>query len=127
MKFYLPLLMVWAVTCAVSPLVAAEPAPKLADLNPLQVFAKNYCLDCHQANRAKGGFRMDELLAQPSVAGHEDPWTTVLERIASREMPPHDEDARPTENDYEAVTTFLRFELLKSEQLTAAARRVANT
>ena len=65
---------------------------------------------------------MDELLSLPTVEGHDDPWKNVLEKLAGREMPPDDEEERPAHDEYEKQIAWLRGELEKSEQATAAAR-----
>ena len=112
-------LSLWA-TSAVSAAFAAE--PKLAPLQTVAAFYNEHCVRCHKEGKAKGGFRMDELLARPNIEGHDDPWKNVLEKLAGREMPPEDEEKRPAHADYEKQIAWLRGELEKSEQLTASAR-----
>ena len=113
-RFLIPLL--------AAALCARATAPQLSPVKPAAAFYTEHCVRCHKAGKAKGGFRMDELLAQPTVAGHADPWQTVLEKLAGREMPPEDEPKLPTAAQYEAQIAWLRGELEKDEQLTAAAR-----
>ena len=118
-------LLIWlliAVVFSADSAAAAEPAPKLSSTADVRAFDSEHCVRCHKEGRAKGGFRMDELLAQPTIAGHDDPWKNVLEKLAGREMPPEDEQKRPSPADYEKHISWLRGELEKSEQLTAAAR-----
>lgn len=85
-------------------------------------FFTAHCVRCHRAGNAEGGFRMDELLQHKGVAGHDDPWMNVLEKLVAREMPPDDEKNRPSHDDYEKQIAWLRGELEKSEQATVAAR-----
>ena len=101
---------------------AAEPAPQLAPTRNVAAFYSEHCIRCHKEGKAKGGFRVDDLLARPTVEGHDDPWKNVLEKLAGREMPPDDEEKRPAHEDYEKQIAWLRGELEKSELLTAAAR-----
>ena len=108
---------------AACPIAAAvETAPQLAPIKPVAAFYGEHCVRCHKDGKAKGGFRMDELLSRPSIEGHDDPWKNVLEKLAGREMPPDDEEKRPAHADYEKQIAWLRGELEKSEQLTASAR-----
>lgn len=101
---------------------AAEPLPKLAPTQSVAAFYSEHCVRCHKEGKAKGGFRMDELLAKPNVEGFDGPWKNVLDKLAGREMPPDDEEKRPSHADYQRQIAWLRGELEKSELLTAAAR-----
>ena len=102
--------------------LAAEPAVKLEPVGNARAFYSEQCIRCHKEGKAKGGFRMDELLAKPTVEGLDDPWKNILDKLTSREMPPEDEENRPANADYENQIAWLRGELEKSEQLTASAR-----
>lgn len=115
------LIVIWLSVTAVSGL-AAEPAPKLDPVSHAGAFYSEQCVRCHKDGKAKGGFRMDELLAKPTIEGLDDPWKNVLDKLTSREMPPDEEAGRPTDAEYEKQIEWLRGELAKSEQLTAAAR-----
>ena len=53
---------------------AAEPAPKLSSTADVRAFYGEHCVRCHKEGKAKGGFRMDDLLARPNIDGHDDPW-----------------------------------------------------
>jgi hypothetical protein len=112
---------VWLSVSVVAAL-AAEPVPKLDLVGSASAFYSEQCLRCHREGKAKGGFRMDELLAKPTIEGLDDPWKNVLDKLTSREMPPDDEEGRPTDEEYEKQIGWLRGELEKSEQLTAIVR-----
>jgi hypothetical protein len=101
---------------------AAEPVPKLAPTQHVAGFYSEHCVRCHKEGKAKGGFRMDELLAKPTVEGLDGPWKNVLDKLAGREMPPDDEEKRPTDADYEAQVAWLRGELSAVESITALRR-----
>lgn len=118
---WIPGIFIWLSVPAAS-IPAAEPPPKLDSVNNASAFYSEQCVRCHKEGKAKGGFRMDELLAKPTVEGLDDPWKNVLDKLSSREMPPDDEENRPTDADYEKQIAWLRGELEKSEQLTASAR-----
>ncbi len=115
-------LIVAAVFAATDLAQAAEPGPQVAPTKGVTDFYSEHCVRCHKEGKAKGGFRVDELLAKPTVEGLDDPWKNVLDKLAGREMPPADEEKRPSHAAYEKQITWLRRELEKSELLTAAAR-----
>lgn len=116
---------VLAVICALHafPLrLWAEAEHNLALTKTVAAFYSEHCVRCHKEGKSKGGFRMDELLAKPTVEGLDDPWRNVLDKLVGREMPPDDVEKRPSHDAYEKQVAWLRGELEKSEQLTAAAR-----
>ncbi|WP_113959842.1 DUF1592 domain-containing protein [Roseimicrobium gellanilyticum] len=51
-------------------------------------FFEQHCMECHDADVAKGGLNLEKL--QPSMAGKEqtDLWTAVFDRVKAGEMPP---------------------------------------
>lgn len=100
----------------------AEPRPELAPTRSVAAFYTQHCLECHKDGKAKGGFRMDELLGKATVEGLDDPWKNVLEMLVRREMPPEEARIRPSHADYEAQIAWLRRELEKAEQIAATAR-----
>lgn len=55
---------------------AKSPAP--AKLPPLEAFVKAYCLDCHGANGAKGGFDMSDL-SKLTPEQWADCWDTICD------------------------------------------------
>ena len=90
---------------------ADEPTTTLSTLRQAERFYNEHCLRCHDEAKAAGGFRIDELLAKPTIEGLEDPWMDVLEKLVSREMPPTDEVNRPDPADFEKQIAWLRGEL----------------
>lgn len=103
-------------------LAAAEPTPRLEPVGTVANFYTEHCVRCHREGKAKGGFRMDELLAKPTVEGLDDPWRNVLEKLAGREMPPPEVERRPSQDAFENQIRWLRGELEKSEARAASAR-----
>lgn len=101
---------------------AAEPVPKLAPTKDVGAFYSEHCIRCHKEGKAKGGFRMDQLLAKPTVEGLDGPWKNVLDKLAGREMPPDDEEKRPSDADYETQVAWLRGELSAVESIAALKR-----
>ena len=60
----------------------------------VQPFLNEYCVRCHNEEKQKGDFRLDELSRDVGVK--DAPlWAEVMERISSGEMPPEDEESYP--------------------------------
>lgn len=97
-------------------------AANLSSTGAVRDFYMEYCVRCHAEGKAKGGFRIDELLAKPTIEGHDDPWKSVLEMLVGRGMPPADAAKHPVLEEYEKQIAWLRGELEASEQRTAATR-----
>ena len=55
--------------------------------NDARVFLEANCLDCHSADYAEGGFRVDELLASEADL---DRWVRIWDRVHEGEMPPEE-------------------------------------
>jgi hypothetical protein len=94
----------------------------LASPREIAAFAGKHCLGCHSAKALKGGFDMEDLLAQADVGKNPAAWHGVLERIVSRDMPPADHKRRPTEDEYRAGEDWVRGQLRAHEALAAASR-----
>ena len=119
--------------CAVSLLLAspltAVAAPNEPDarhfeeqVRPLLV---KHCQGCHRGEKPKGDFRIDRLSADftdKTVSNH---WLTVLEQLKAGSMPPKDKP-RPTEQEVQALTTWVRSRMDAAETARRAAQgRVA--
>jgi hypothetical protein len=73
--------------------------------SPVATTVEQYCVDCHNADKKKGGIdfdtvRMDDFAAQPQV------WEKVVRQLRARQMPPAGKK-RPDENGYLAVLSPL--------------------
>lgn len=66
-------------------------------------FFKSYCLRCHDANKQKGEFRLDNLSTDFSDISIAQRWSEILFRINSGEMPPKKEPQPKTEELGKAV------------------------
>jgi len=108
-----------AVSAAADPNKAAArtstPAP--ADAGAIRPFLEQHCIDCHGAETAKAGLRLDTLAADFSTADKFRAWTKVLDRVASGEMPPK-KSTRPPREDKERVVQWLNDRLLAADQST---------
>ncbi len=71
-------------------------------------FFKKYCLECHDATKAKGEINLEHLLNQPSVGPHSDAWDKIVAMIDTREMPPTDAAELPTDTERQAAMATVR-------------------
>jgi hypothetical protein len=78
-----------------------------------RVFFKNYCMECHDADKQKGKVRLDDISFHISDIPTAERWQKILGVINAGEMPPEDKkQPRPEEK-----ASFL--EALSSQMVTA--------
>ena len=93
----------WALFSLAAPLAAA-PLP----------FFENYCIECHDADSAKGGFDLEALKgADWGVEKNSDQWERVLKRVRDGEMPPAKEENQPSAEERTAATAELHRSLME--------------
>lgn len=68
--------------------------------------ADRYCLDCHDADSAKGNLNLESALRDP-IQAHSDTWEKVVRRLMTRQMPPVGKKSRPTEAEFTLLTRDL--------------------
>jgi len=81
---------------------AAEPPHATLDAKH-RAFFKDYCTECHNAEKQKGKLRLDDISFTLDSVENADRWQKILNQINSGEMPP--EDAKQPERV--AKTEFL--------------------
>ncbi|MEE2948412.1 MAG: DUF1592 domain-containing protein [Verrucomicrobiota bacterium] len=84
-----------------------------------QAFLKTYCVRCHDSEKQKGKFRLDNLetdFTNPPIA---EKWSEVRFRINAGEMPPDDE-MQPTANEIGKLVDVLTLRIREG-----AAKRMA--
>ncbi|GAA5507741.1 DUF1592 domain-containing protein [Novipirellula caenicola] len=80
-------------------------------LGEFKDFVQSRCLDCHATGDAAGGLDLEafdfsaDQFARPDL--RTDRWEQILRRIDTRQMPPPTSD-RPTESEYEQISSTLR-------------------
>ena len=82
-----------SILCGFASLCAADPA-----LEAHRSFLKTHCVRCHDSEKQKGKFRLDNLgtdFTNPQIA---EKWSEVRFRINAGEMPPEDE-MQPTASE----------------------------
>jgi mono/diheme cytochrome c family protein len=104
--------------------VADEPAAPssavAAGTSEVRSFFTRHCVDCHGADEAKGGLRLDTLSADLAATGTAKTWTKVLDRLASGEMPPQD-SPRPPAAEMNQVREWIHHRLLAEDSRTRPA------
>ncbi len=95
----------FGMTC--SSLVAQQPVypPSSASAALLPAIVKEYCADCHNGGKKKGGLDFESVSLE-DVAPHPDIWEKVVRKLRARQMPPPGED-RPDERTYDTVVSRL--------------------
>jgi hypothetical protein len=79
-------------------------------------FLKQHCYSCHDAKKAKAGFRVDQLGTDFLSGRTADDWHEVINQINSGEMPPKDEP-RPDAKAAFAVVEWVGTKLKEAEKL----------
>src|SRR5689334_6560793 len=84
-------------------------APAVAAAEPVAKVIKEFCLDCHDADKKKGDLVLEGLDPAKAAA---DPklWENVVHKLSHRQMPPMGE-ARPKDAEYDAAIAQLTAQL----------------
>ena len=69
-------------------------------------FLERHCLDCHDADTAKGELNLERLL-DSEITAHAGEWETVIRRLSARQMPPAKRKRRPSEAEYDEIVSRL--------------------
>lgn len=73
---------------------------------------KEFCADCHNADKKKGDLDMSPMLAKPDFAGDHDAWEKTADLLLNREMPP-EKKPQPTDAARTKVVEWIEGELQK--------------
>ncbi len=91
------------------------------DFTKADVYFKNNCIRCHGSKRQKGDFRIDNLGRDFTSSHDAEYWAEILDRIATGDMPPEDEEQPPIEES-SAIVDFLTAKLDSGEAARLAKR-----
>ncbi|MCM8531010.1 MAG: DUF1587 domain-containing protein, partial [Lentisphaeraceae bacterium] len=91
----------------------------------VQPLLVKYCQDCHGPKKEKGDVRIDILNPDIINGEHGETWEEILELMNTAEMPPEDE-AQPTPQEREVLTTWLNKEFKKAIAVKSNAKPKAN-
>jgi Protein of unknown function (DUF1592)/Protein of unknown function (DUF1588)/Protein of unknown function (DUF1587)/Protein of unknown function (DUF1585)/Protein of unknown function (DUF1595)/Planctomycete cytochrome C len=99
-------------------LLAAEPVvPVPANIRP---FIQNHCVDCHDADSARAGFRIDLLSADFTAGNNASLWKEVMDKINGGEMPPK-KKPRPDAKEAFRVTSWVAQQLNETTKIAQGA------
>ena len=74
----------------------------------LQPLLQQYCTDCHNDRKAKGGVNLAKFTNAPSLYRDPKLWETVLRQVEERQMPPEGKNVRmPTQEERLHITDRL--------------------
>lgn len=79
-----------------SGLVFAAESPQAAFPEKHRALLKEHCFSCHNAEKQKGKFRLDDLAFSITDNRSAERWQKVLNAVNSGEMPPEDEKQLPS-------------------------------
>ena len=82
-------------------------------------FTDNYCANCHDSDRKKGGLDLTTLSFSPDDPANFARWVKVHDRLLAHEMPPKKED-QPTPSELEAFVSRLTGALTAAERASYA-------
>jgi hypothetical protein len=95
---------------ALAPIAANEPIPGFVkDVQPLLA---QYCFECHQGEKAKGGLAFDTFRDERTAIGSSQAWKKVLDNLESEMMPP-DGKPQPTDAERALVIRWIESRVLK--------------
>ena len=83
-------------------------------------FLDNHCMDCHDQDTARAGFRLDTLNADFTHGNNAGLWKEVMDKINSGEMPPK-KKARPDPQEAFAVSKWVAGRLDETTKLAQGA------
>src|SRR5438105_3018086 len=81
-------------------------------------FLQDHCMDCHDADTARAGFRIDLLTDDFTAGNNADQWKEVMDNINSGKMPPK-KKPRPDAKEAFAVASWVAQKL---DETTKAAQ-----
>ena len=69
---------------------------------------KEYCNDCHNNNKRKGGLNLEAYRTEKDILVHLQKWFSVIDQVETGVMPPEDKELRPTADEIVKLTSWIR-------------------
>ena len=89
------------------PLLAAEVSAGLVTLREnVGPLLKEYCVDCHNADKHKGDLNLLPLLEKTALSENREAWEKVAEALESRDMPP-EKKPQPSSEHRDLLVKFI--------------------
>ncbi|MDI9403977.1 MAG: DUF1592 domain-containing protein [Limnohabitans sp.] len=98
-----------------------SPSSDIALPSAVRPLLETHCVDCHDGPRGKGGFDLTPILKRNLIA--EEPLRALRKRLAKRDMPPADEELRPTRDEYAHAVAAIDATIAPMSREVPAVRR----
>ena len=98
-----------------------------SSIRPLIV---NYCLACHGGEKVKGNVDFSEIMEADDFSAHFEIWETVADVLDFGDMPPEDEEHRPSSEEVQQILNWYQNRFVHSVEARAGdfqPRRLAAT
>ena len=111
-----------SILCAVTIAVTGAAAEDAAFTKKVQPFIADHCVDCHDVDTARAGFRIDLLGSDFSKGDSAQQWKEVMDSMNSGKMPPK-KKARPDAKEAFAVASWVAAKLRRRRRARAGECR----
>jgi mono/diheme cytochrome c family protein len=88
-------------------------------------FVKKHCATCHNQKVSEGDLDFGDLDLDMKASTSAGRWAMVIEKLATREMPPEGR-AKPGDDDIKAVVAWIQAEMKRSGKNFARRQAIAN-
>jgi hypothetical protein len=92
----------------------------LQESAPSKAFIERHCVECHDAENAKGGLDLTALRLQPADPKNFAAWVKIHDRVRDREMPP-EKKKKPETAEIESFLKSVADPLVAADQAREAA------
>lgn len=92
-----------------------------ADIQPI---LQKYCVNCHGGDKVKGEVDFTLIKNEADVLSHFELWETVADRLAFEEMPPEEEEQRPSVEEAQLIINWYDDRFVKSVEARPGEFRV---
>jgi mono/diheme cytochrome c family protein len=78
-------------------------------------FVAEHCASCHGPRRQKGGLNLAKYESLEALTSDADRWELVVQKLRDGDMPPEEEEPRPTPAQVTQLTGFVEREIAKAD------------
>jgi mono/diheme cytochrome c family protein len=94
---------------------AAAPPPSHTFDGVVKPFVMEHCASCHGERRQKGGLNLQAYGSLEALTNDADRWELVVQKLRDGDMPPEEEEPRPTPAQVAELTGFVEREIAKAD------------
>ncbi len=130
--FAFPALLAWAGASGVSRPDATAPELEKQFAGTVRPFMQTYCVSCHGKDKPQAQLDLTAYVNVASVARDYAHWSTVIEKLNAKQMPPPNVGRQPSAGQRDAVVRWIRAVRTAEAQRNAgdpgpvSARRLSN-